>query len=103
LATGAIRITEDCVTLSVGDASFLIVWPSDRTSWNASRRSVIFANRDAFVEVVDGQRVGLGGGGTDGRAHRFGAGWVEATQWINKPHSTCPTDDPYWVNEVQVR
>lgn len=83
--------------------TFLVVWPADRTLWEASRRSILFANDNGVVEVIDGELVALTGGGTDRRSHTHGDAWAESVHWINKPAVACPKDHPWWVSEVQVR
>jgi hypothetical protein len=85
LATGTLRITDECVVLEgAGGGIELLVWPVDRTSWDARARMITLRNLDGRTSTFrDGDQVQLGGGGG-----------VRATDWIAPPAPSCPID--YW-------
>jgi hypothetical protein len=43
---GTVLISSDCVVLDGGDTRSLLVWPADRTSWDASANGLRFDNVD---------------------------------------------------------
>jgi hypothetical protein len=43
---GTLRITDTCVFLDGPSGPELLVWPADRTTWNAQTRAITFANFD---------------------------------------------------------
>lgn len=63
LAEGTLRVDPECVNLERGDRHWLLVWPSDRTTWNEPDNSIEFRRRDSSVVTVrDGQYISVGGG-----------------------------------------
>jgi heat shock protein HslJ len=94
---GTLRITDTCVFLEEGGGPVLLLWPADRTTWDAEQRTITFANFDGTTATVgDGQSVVLGGGG--GGSAESGVAtevWVAGMTWVARPVDGCPLD-PYW-------
>jgi len=113
LATGAIRISDECVVLeTVDDRSTLLVWSSDQASWDPQGRQIQFVNRDgSVVELNDGQQVGVGGSGRGLSAEVLSPGewdglswedWLPTIDWASAPAPTCRADSVWFVGEVIV-
>lgn len=103
LAAGTLHITDTCVFLEeAGDDLALLVWPADRTTWNADERAVIFENVDgSTVWLRDGERVTFGGGGDSVAESGIpGEEWANRTEWISRPAASCPIDARWTVAEV---
>jgi hypothetical protein len=79
LASGTLRIDPDCVYLESPSARYLLVWPSDRTSWNEPEDSISFQSRDGVVTLDGGQHVSLGGG----------EGPAGLPPWLASPRPAC--------------
>ena len=82
----------------------LLVWPADRTTWNAQARTITFDNYESRgdpdagrrVTVGDGMRVVLGGsGGSIAESGTTTEGWVERRQWVARPAASCPLEE-WW-------
>jgi hypothetical protein len=103
LNTGTLRITETCVVLeTAGGESELLVWPADRTRWDASAGTIGFTNADGIgLSLHDRQLVSLGGGG-DGTAESGVSGeeWMARVDWVAPPDLSCPLEIRWWVNDV---
>jgi hypothetical protein len=71
--------------------------PADRTRWNATERTVTFANADGTPLVVaDGTTVVLGGGGDSSEESGVTPeAWLEGMTWVARPADGCPID-PWW-------
>jgi hypothetical protein len=95
LATGMLRINDDCVLIELGaGATALLVWPADRTEWNSTESAVTLRNLDGSqVTLGDGDRVALGGGGD---SVQEGLGDVE---WVAPPAAACQFDARWFVGE----
>jgi len=103
LNTGVLRITEACVFLeSAGGESELVVWPADRTRWDASAGTIGFTNSDGTeVTLRDGELVSFGGGGDSTvEGGVSGEEWVARTDWVARPDASCPMEIRWYVNEV---
>jgi hypothetical protein len=99
LATGTIRITDDCVVLDEGAREVLLVWIADRTTWNAADRSVSFRNLDgSAVTADDGDRVELGGAGESVEEN----GALHELDWLRPPSPTCAHAERFTVSGVDV-
>lgn len=97
---GVLRITEACtyVETSSGE-SYLLVWPSGRTTWDPERRRIIFENTSGEIsELEDGQRIELGGG-ADARAgpEASESEGVRNPSWAASPHPSCSASVAWWV------
>jgi hypothetical protein len=103
LNTGTLRITQTCVFLeTAGGESELLVWPADRTRWDASAGTVGFTNSDGTeVNLRDGELVTFGGGGDSTvEGGVSGEEWVARTEWVARPDGSCPMEIRWYVNEV---
>lgn len=104
LTTGVLRVTDWCVLLeTAGGELELLVWPADRTRWDAATGTVRFTNPPLGPEFTlqDGQAVSLGGGGdsTD-EGGVTAAEWVASIDWVAEPDSSCPMDIRWYVSSV---
>jgi heat shock protein HslJ len=100
---GTLRITDTCVFLEERGGAVLLLWPADRTTWDAEQRTITFANFDGTTATVaDGQPVVLGGGGGSSAESGVTSGaWVAGMTWVAPPVDGCPLD-PYWgVGDVR--
>lgn len=99
---GTLRITGTCVFLVERGGPVLLVWPVDRTTWNAERGTITFANFDgSTVSVGDGTRVVLGGGGdSNDEAGTTTEDWLARTTWVAPPDAACPLDARWWVGAL---
>ena len=100
---GTLRITDTCVFLVERGGPVLLLWPADRTTWDAEQRTITFANFDGTTATVgDGQPVVLGGGGGSSAESGVTTGaWVAGMTWVARPADGCPLD-PYWgVGDVR--
>jgi hypothetical protein len=96
---GLLQITETCVFVETAGEKGLVVWPADRTRWNATDGSISFttlAGRE--VRLVSGQHVVLAGGGV--HIAEAGADWVERVTWVRRPAPECLTDGAWFVSDV---
>ncbi len=91
LIQGTIEITEDCVLLNEQGRQVLLVWPADRTQWDAGSATIRFDNPDGgLATITDGQAVRLGGGGTSVDEGGLGAAeWLESINWVAEPPLSC--------------
>jgi len=101
--TGTLTITDQCVFLKERGGPVLLLWPANRTAWNAGDRTITFVNLDgSSFTVEDGAAVALGGGG--GSSVETGVRpevWLARMTWVARPAATCPLD-PYWsVGDVR--
>lgn len=96
---GTLRITDTCVFLVTRGGPVLLVWPADRTKWNAETRTIAFANFDgSTVSVSDGTPVVLGGGGdSNDESGTTTEAWLARTRWVARPAASCPLDSRWWV------
>lgn len=103
LSTGVLRITDRCVVLeTAGGDSELLVWPADRTRWEAADASIFFSDlAGREVKVADGVEVVFSGGG-DATAESgvSGDAWVASTDWVAAPDTSCPKETRWYVGEI---
>ena len=99
---GALRITDTCVFLAETGSPVLLVWPADRTRWNAAARTITFVNFDgSTVTVGDGTRVVVGGGGdSNDESGTTSEAWLARTRWMARPDASCPLDSRWFVGEL---
>lgn len=103
LNTGTLRITDTCVVLeTAGGESELLVWPADRTRWNAAEGTISFADPEwGRLTLHDGEAVSLGGGGDSGAESGVsGAEWAASVDWVAPPDASCPMEIRWYVSEV---
>jgi hypothetical protein len=95
---GILRITEACVFLDTAGGPVVLVWPADRTEWDAEARTVGFTNFDGRrARVADGVPVVVGGSG--GSAQEDGVtvdAWLARTPWVARPAAACPLES-WWA------
>lgn len=101
LTSGTLRLTEDCAVLDTGGEDVLLVWPADRTTWNADERTVTLEDVNGDRGTAgDGDQIRVGGGGStvdEGGAQ--GDEWVEGVDWVSAPDESCPSDSRWIVGE----
>jgi hypothetical protein len=99
---GTLRITDTCVSLDGPGGSSLLVWPADRTTWNAQTRAITFANFDgSTVSAGDGTPVVLGGSGdSKDESGTTTEAWLARTPWVARPADSCPLDSRWWVGAL---
>ena len=99
---GTLRITDTCVFLDGPGGPSLLVWPADRTTWNAQTRAITFANFDgSTVSAGDGTPVVLGGSGdSNEEGGSTTEAWLARTPWVARPADSCPLDSRWWVGAL---
>lgn len=99
---GTLRITETCVVLVTRGGPVLLVWPADRTTWNAEERSIAFANYDgSTVTASDGAYVVVGGSGDSNEESGMTTeAWLARTPWVARPAASCPLEARWWVGAL---
>ena len=103
LSTGVLRVTERCVVLeTAGGESELLVWPADRTRWNAADGTIGFAHPEwSWLTLRDGEAVSFGGGGDSAAEGGVsGAEWAASVDWVAPPDPSCPMETRWYVSEV---
>lgn len=91
LASGVVRMEGLCVYLEMDTQNVLLVWPSDRTRWEASAGQIMFTRSDdRIVSISSGQRLSVGGGHS-----------VPTDDWVAAPNALCPTAQ-WFVSDVLV-
>lgn len=103
LAVGTLHISPDCVVLEEAENQMtMLVWPADRTSWDAATRSITFVTfAGQRVTLADGDTVTFGGGGdsTD-ESGISGEAWRNGMEWIAPPADGCPLESRWSVGDV---
>lgn len=99
---GTLRITDTCVFLATSGGDVLLVWPADRTTWNAQARTISFANFDgSSVGAGDGTPVVLGGSGDSNEdSGTTTEAWMARTPWVARPADSCPVESRWWVGAL---
>jgi hypothetical protein len=103
LAVGTLHISSDCVVLEeAGNQMTVLVWPADRTNWDAATRNITFVNLDGQrVTLADGDRVTfVGGGDSTEESGLSGEAWRNGMEWIAPPADGCPLESRWSVGEV---
>lgn len=49
---GKLRITDRCVFLSTRGGDVLLLWPADRTTWDAHARTITFSDNDGSTVIA---------------------------------------------------
>lgn len=102
LVRGSLQIDDRCVLLDEQGEDVLLVWPADRTAWNAEGGTVTFIrNNGQVARLRGGDQVSLGGGGSsrgeDGlAADEFMAG----IDWVAEPDPECVVDSRWFIYEL---
>lgn len=113
LATGVIRISDECVVLeSAGEGSTLLVWSSEQASWDPQERQVLVRTRAGeVIGFRDGDQVGFGGSGRalsmDESSPEEWDGltwddWLPTIDWVAAPDPTCRAGSVWFIGEVVV-
>lgn len=99
---GILQITEDCVSLDERGEEVLLVWPEDRTSWDAGSQAVQFQRADGTSSTLqDGDQVAFGGGGESvDEGGRSSEDWVAAIEWVAEPKPMCIADSRWFVTDL---
>jgi hypothetical protein len=100
---GTLHITDDCAFLDTAGGPVVLVWPADRTAWNAEAQTITFTNFDgSTVSVGDGASVVLGGSG-DGATESGTTveAWLARTPWVARPAPSCPLDSWWSVGALE--
>ena len=94
-------IGDGCVILDERGDDALLVWPSDRTSWNAETGDVTFESTSGeIVELVDGDTVSFGGGGTSEQEGGLPPDeFLASIDWVSEPAISCVTDTRWFVGD----
>ena len=73
---GTVSLTGSCSTVDGPEGEMTLLWPEDRTSWDAEARAVEFVTgEDETVDVRDGDRVVLTGSALeDSPGHDWASG-----------------------------
>jgi hypothetical protein len=102
---GVLRITSACVLLVTSRGPFLLLWPADRTTWDAETKTITFASFDgSTVSAGDGAPVIVGGSGDSGEdAGNAIEAWLAATPWVAPPDPSCPLKMRWWVGAIAPR
>lgn len=99
---GTLRITDACVFLDTPGGRSVLVWPADRTTWDAQTSTITFANFDGGkVSAGDGTTVVLGGSGDSTAENGTSAQeWLSRTPWVAPPAASCPVESWWWVGAL---
>ena len=104
LIHGTIQIGDDCVLLDEQGEEVLLVWPVDRTRWDASSQRIAFENVDGARNTFsDGDRVVMGGGGSSlGEGGESSEEWISSIDWVDRPSEACLRDVRWFVANVDI-
>ncbi len=99
---GMLRITDTCVFMATRGGDVLLVWPANRTTWNARAGTIIFTNFDgSTVSAGDGTPVVLGGSGdSNEESGTTTEAWMARTPWVARPAVSCPVESRWWVGAL---
>lgn len=99
---GRLSITDDCVLLVPEPSSeILLLWPMERTSWDAPSRTITFVNTDgSVIDLRDGMLVRMGGGGfSEAEADISIQEWLGLRDWVKPPADTCIGIEAWYMGE----
>lgn len=99
---GKLRVTDRCVFLSTRGGDVLLLWPADRTTWDAHARTITFSNNDGSTVIAgDGTTVVLGGSGDSKQESGTTTEvWMERVPWVARPAPACPVESRWWVGAL---
>lgn len=102
LIEGSLQVGDQCVLLDERGTDVLLVWPADRTSWDAESETITFLLPTGEIVILgDGDRVVLGGGGSSVEEDGKSAGeFVAGLDWVSPPAHECVADTRWFVNEL---
>lgn len=95
---GTISLTGNCLLLEdESGTEVTLVWPADRTHWDATSRTLKFRNDEGdTVTVGDGNAVALGGSGDEGTPTE----WRARMDWVAQPDAECVRDQRWLVGAL---
>jgi len=102
LIFGTIHVGDGCVLLNEQGDDVLLVWPSDKTSWNPATEVVSFdTRRGTTLELHEGDTVSLGGGGTSvAEGGLSAAEFLASVDWVSEPDPSCVPEIRWFVGDV---
>lgn len=105
LIEGALHITEECVFLSEQGEDVLLVWPEDRTTWDAEAGTITFRNLDGdTVLLATGDEVRMSGGGSStNEGGVSNENWAAGIDWVSPPSPSCVTGTRWFVGAEVVK
>jgi hypothetical protein len=93
---GTLELTERCAFLiDLEGVRQVVVWPSDRTTWNAETRTITLRRllTAETVELREGDQIEFGGGGSSVvEGGLSGDEWAAGFDWVAPPVPECVTD-----------
>jgi len=100
---GTLHLTETCTFVATANDQTLLLWPEDRTTWDARTGTITFANEDGSVAIVgDSSVVAIGGSGDS--LEESGATveqWLDRTPWVARPDASCSLERFWFVGDVR--
>lgn len=102
LIRGRLQIDDRCVLLDEQGEDVLLVWPADRTAWNADDGTVTFVrNNGQATSLKDGDQVSFGGGGSSREEDGLAADeFLAGIDWVAEPAADCVMDTRWFVYEL---
>lgn len=102
LISGTLQIDESCALLDERGNPVLLVWPAERTTWDADARTVTLTTSDGgTVMLRDGSETSFGGGGSDvAEGGPAAEEFLASTEWVSPPDPGCVTDSRWFVTEA---
>jgi len=102
LIEGSLRVGDQCVLLDERGEDVLLIWPADRTRWDADSETITFESTTGeIVTLGDGDHVAFGGGGSSVEEGGQSAGaFVAGLDWVSPPAPECMVDTRWFVNEL---
>ena len=102
LIAGSLQVGDRCVLLDERGTDVLLIWPADRTGWDAESETITFESTTGEVVILgDGDHVALGGGGSSVEEDGLSAGeFVAGLDWVSLPAPECVVDTRWFVNEL---
>ena len=97
---GTVSVSGGCLTVDGPEGEMTLLWPEDRTSWNAEARAVEFrTGEDETVDARDGDRVVLTGSAVESGS---GQDWASNMDWVARPAEDCASDRAWVVVDLEV-
>lgn len=102
LIEGSLRVGDRCVLLDERGEDVLLIWPADRTRWDADSGTITFESTGGeIVTLGDGDHVAFGGGGSSVEEGGQSAGeFVAGLDWVSPPAPECVLETRWFVNEL---
>lgn len=102
LMSGSLRVEDACVFVDAQGNEMLLVWPSDRTGWDAEQDLVLFeAAVGSSMVLRDGDQVTLGGHGTSlTERGQTAAEFLGSVKWASEPETECVTESHWFVDDL---